>query len=155
MTMNNLTHNILEKIRHPLSSSHLKHLLETPFPKYMRLIASFFPLTIHVTPAQGMLWVSSQGLLYLCPIPNTVNKLKYNFVETPHKFIVTKLTDRKLWNNKFMWCFKKLYFSLILTMQMYKGLKINYIHNKILLRPFLKIQIYRTVWAYFFNNLGN
>ena len=31
-------------------------------------------------------------------------KLKYNFVETPRKFIVA--------NNKLTWCFKKLYFNI-------------------------------------------
>ena len=38
-------------------------------------------------------------------------------------------------------------------MQMYKELKIK-LHIKIW-RSFLEIQIYRTVWAYFFNDLGN
>ena len=50
----------------------------------MQSIASFLRhigFTIHVTPALGMLWLFRQGLLYLWPIPNTVNKLKYNFME--------------------------------------------------------------------------
>ena len=38
------------------------------------------------------------------------SKLKYNFVETPHKFIIAELSiygsvDRKLCDNKLTWCF--------------------------------------------------
>ena len=33
-----------------------------------------------------------------------ISILKYNFVETPHKFFITKLSI----HGKFMWCFHKI-----------------------------------------------
>ena len=48
-----------------------------------------------------------------CKLDNV--KLKYNFVETPRKFIIAII-------NLCTWCSTKLYFNLIFTMQTYKEL---------------------------------
>ena len=61
--------------------------------------------TKHFTAAQNSIEKSIKlSFLYVCMV-NTIYLL--SFVETPRKFIIAELTDRKLCNNKFTWCFHK------------------------------------------------
>ena len=91
--------------------------------------------------------VHSEWIAYQQLEKNMIMILKYNFVETPCKFIIAKLSSVLiilLWNNNST----KLYFNLIFTIQTYKaklyidkqGMPTYYDHHVFRLKKFYAIR---------------